>query len=566
MATPPPAEIEIVEKRIYLGGLHANVDESEIQERFSRFGALKNVTVAKDTEGKCRGFGHMTMTTTTKQWTSCLAVYNGAKWKGTILKLEEAKEDYLEKKRKEEISLVEREEKRRKRRERVNESDGFMAKNMKPVTDSNMKDRKGWKRGRYGRAIAVVRLKRDNGTTLVFDPSHYKNNLTKLYNIGGRMKSLRELPTRYEDYEEDRFDTLKREEEEAKEIEEENNEDKEYQEEEIEEHEVKEQEDIEMQDNSIEAKRQRDNAKRLAALEQKEADQTMRAKILKDSFAAMKDSNRTQHISFETESEELSEELSAEPVKELPRDAKWMFDSDEEDDEEEISIKINPVLEGEMGQQRLALQSRFKGDERFKLGEDFIDQNETENVNEKSQDDIARELTAEKDQSLDILKAMFGERGVVKQKTTNLWNNSARFDPDAKDANSYKIQPKQTPTEKTDSEDEDAEDIEEKEEEEEEEYIGNSKPSSAVPIVSKDRHFAVNVNLKPLFGTDAGSFKLFGKAEEEAEAEEAEIEIENENETDILDAPHLVLKNKEAPVGLGLFFFFHMEDPSLLKK
>lgn len=35
---------------------------------------------------------------------------------------------------------------------------------MTPVTDNNMGTRKGWKRGRYGRAIAVMRLKKNDGT------------------------------------------------------------------------------------------------------------------------------------------------------------------------------------------------------------------------------------------------------------------------------------------------------------------------------------------------------------------------------------------------------------------
>lgn len=93
-----------------------------------------------------------------------LSVYNGSKWRGLPLKLEEAKMDWQEKKRQEEQKEVERQEKKRKRLLRWNDSDGFHAKDMSLVTDNNMGKRKGWKRSRYGRAIAVMRLQKPDGT------------------------------------------------------------------------------------------------------------------------------------------------------------------------------------------------------------------------------------------------------------------------------------------------------------------------------------------------------------------------------------------------------------------
>lgn len=76
-------------------------------------------------------------------------------------------------------------------------------------------------------------------------------------------------------------------------------------------------------------------------------------------------------------------------------------------------IKINPVLEGEKGRERLALQSTFKGDDRFKLGADFMEEDEQQG--ERGGDEIAKELGAEKDQSMDILKSMFGDQGAVRK-------------------------------------------------------------------------------------------------------------------------------------------------------
>lgn len=52
---------------------------------------------------------------------------------------------------------------------------------MSLVTDRDVEARPGWKRGRYGRAIRVMRLRRPDGSMMVYDPGMYKNNLEKLF-------------------------------------------------------------------------------------------------------------------------------------------------------------------------------------------------------------------------------------------------------------------------------------------------------------------------------------------------------------------------------------------------
>lgn len=108
-----------------------------------------------------------------------LTVYNGAKWRGQELKLEEAKADFQDRFKSRQEKIREQEEKKKKRLLRWNDSEGFHAKDMTPVTDNNMGTRKGWKRGRYGRAIAVMRLKKNDGTKVNFQimsfhiPTHF---------------------------------------------------------------------------------------------------------------------------------------------------------------------------------------------------------------------------------------------------------------------------------------------------------------------------------------------------------------------------------------------------------
>lgn len=48
-----------VDKRIYIGGLHPSTTEDQIAERFSKFGQVSNVTIAKNTDSECVCRAHM---------------------------------------------------------------------------------------------------------------------------------------------------------------------------------------------------------------------------------------------------------------------------------------------------------------------------------------------------------------------------------------------------------------------------------------------------------------------------------------------------------------------------
>lgn len=353
-----------------------------------------------------------------------LSVYNGAKWRGQELKLEEAKIDWQERKRLRQEKILEQEEKKKKRLARWNDSEGFHAKDMTPVTDNNMGTRKGWKRGRYGRAISVMRLKKNDGTKFVFEPTHYKNNLTKLYNIGVRMKPVSQLITKVDEEssdDEDDWPTYSNK----------NN----YEEEEYE------------QENHQEiSKQMTDDEKRRAAMDKMFEEQRIKKELISKALAAQ--SQGLNHTTFDNDDDEdikvddaFNMDIDEEEQIKKPIEAKkWMFDSDEEDDsDEELDIKINPVLEGEAGRKRLELQKKFKGDDRFKLGEDFIDENEKTAQPKNLGDDITQGLNAEKDQAMDVLRALFGDDKVnFKPKhQTNVWASSDRFDPDADDSSKY---------------------------------------------------------------------------------------------------------------------------------
>lgn len=356
-----------------------------------------------------------------------LGVYNGAKWRGQELKLEEAKMDWQERKRLRQEKILEQEEKKKKRLLRWNDSEGFHAKDMTPVTDNNMGTRKGWKRGRYGRAISVMRLKKNDGTKFVFEPTHYKNNLTKLYNIGVRMKPVSQLITKVDDESSDSEDDWPSYSNKAG---------------------SQDQEDQDEDQETHTARSMTDDEKRRAAMEKMFEEQTIKKEMISKALAGQAEGQN--HTTFGNDDDDDIQvddafkmdvdEEEQEPKK--PMDAKkWMFDSDEDDNDsdQELDIKINPVLEGEAGRKRLELQKKFKGDDRFKLGEDFIDEEE-KNVQPKNLgDDITQALDTEKDQAMDVLRAMFGDDKVnFKPKhQSNTWASSDRFDPDADDSSKY---------------------------------------------------------------------------------------------------------------------------------
>lgn len=106
-----------------------------------------------------------------------LSVYKGSKWKGQEIKIEEAKIDYKEREDMRKQKFEEQRERRRKILSRWNDSNGFIAKDMSLITDNNMNGKRGWKRGRYGRAIALMKLTKPDGSKVKIKKKR-KNHLT----------------------------------------------------------------------------------------------------------------------------------------------------------------------------------------------------------------------------------------------------------------------------------------------------------------------------------------------------------------------------------------------------
>ncbi|CAG8824747.1 11282_t:CDS:2, partial [Racocetra persica] len=173
-----------------------------------------------------------------------------------------------------------------------------------------------------------------------------------------------------------------------------------------------------------------------------------------------------------------------------------LFDSDEEhnDEQSNLDIAINPIFEGESGRERLYIQRKFHGDDRFKLTSDFVSDDEKNNADENNpekNDNMDQVLPEEKANQIGILKGLLGydpNKSNPKKKSLQ-WKELVHFDPDAPEAKNLEL----------DSIHEDSDSSEP--------ITGSkttqSQPSQPLPQVSKEVKIEINADLKRMFAPNA---------------------------------------------------------------
>lgn len=130
----------------------------------------------------CRGFAYVNLVSTDAKLGKCMNVLNGCAWRGGKLQISQAKPNRFRTLENGSIAIInEGDGKKQKKKPKKKRKLVRMAGDQSLVTDKNVDKRKGWRRGRYGRAIACLRIRKPNRQLLVIDPSHYKNNLEKLF-------------------------------------------------------------------------------------------------------------------------------------------------------------------------------------------------------------------------------------------------------------------------------------------------------------------------------------------------------------------------------------------------
>ncbi|KAJ6634220.1 putative RNA-binding protein [Pseudolycoriella hygida] len=132
---------------------------------------------------------------------------------------------------------------------------------------------------------------------------------------------------------------------------------------------------------------------------------------------------------------------------------KTLFDDDADDDDLDFekSFEVKRQYEGEKGARLQKLQSRFANDQRFKMNENFLDDNdddmdvEVQEVQEETQSD-------ERKWQYDILESVIGKKlqPEIKRKSKNLM---LRYDPTKNDHEKYeKVKRKKIRSNEADSE------------------------------------------------------------------------------------------------------------------
>ncbi|KAJ2773414.1 hypothetical protein IWQ57_001305 [Coemansia nantahalensis] len=160
------------EKRVYIGGFAQMVTVDDVRGRFAPFGQVRDVDLpAAHNGGATRGFGYVTISITPSQWQRCTRVYSGAAWKGGKMRIEEAREDYTARLRREMAESADPAARppgvKGGRRAR---SDGKHADDMALVTAKNIGRYAGWTKNRYGRPVLKYSIIRPDGRRFTYDP------------------------------------------------------------------------------------------------------------------------------------------------------------------------------------------------------------------------------------------------------------------------------------------------------------------------------------------------------------------------------------------------------------
>ncbi|KAK3101618.1 hypothetical protein FSP39_004913 [Pinctada imbricata] len=179
MATLQPSgknssNIMETERRLFVGGLFSDVKEADLRQKFSRYGAIKDVEIRKKKEidGKTdKTFAYINLNTTDGKMKTCIGVFNNTSWKGSKMTIQCAKEDFMKRLKEERengFCVPDTKEKSILFNKPLEDNENVREFHMKgavpgtPVTES-----KEWVVGKYGRVLPI-------------DPSKFCHNLKKV--------------------------------------------------------------------------------------------------------------------------------------------------------------------------------------------------------------------------------------------------------------------------------------------------------------------------------------------------------------------------------------------------
>uniref|UniRef100_H3BHY5 Nucleolar protein 8 n=1 Tax=Latimeria chalumnae TaxID=7897 RepID=H3BHY5_LATCH len=178
-----------VEKRLYVGGLSPVISQTDLKERFSKFGNVTDVEIItrKDEQGNpVKTFGYLSLNISETNLHKCMSILNKSKWKGGTLQIEYAKESFLHRLAKEKQELEEKGKKpvvdSKKNILDSMRSAGVVNFHMKAaVPGTEVPHHKVWNIGKLGRLLFFFFLYSLTKQNIIkYDPSKYCHNIRKL--------------------------------------------------------------------------------------------------------------------------------------------------------------------------------------------------------------------------------------------------------------------------------------------------------------------------------------------------------------------------------------------------
>eukprot|EP00066_Takifugu_rubripes_P022601 XP_011611867.1 PREDICTED: nucleolar protein 8 [Takifugu rubripes] len=184
-------------QRLYVGGLSHTVTQKDLKDRFGKFGDVEDVElrIRRDTEGvPYKTFGYININISDANLKRCFSVLNKSKWKGGTLRIEIAKESFLQRLAEERQAAAELDPKRSSaedERQKMLESlrgagvENFTMRAAVPGTE--VPGHENWVVSKFGRVLPILQLSQQKGIKvrpMKYDPSKYSHNIRRLDQSG----------------------------------------------------------------------------------------------------------------------------------------------------------------------------------------------------------------------------------------------------------------------------------------------------------------------------------------------------------------------------------------------
>lgn len=165
-------------ERLFIGGLSKDCPEETLSALLCKYGTISRLHIPNAMIGGNRGYAFADITfSTPADRNKLLSAVNGSVWRGSKLRVEKCSREPFE--QRQVMESGEQVVKKKRTRPLVRHADGQMG-----LVDEKALERKRrdwWYRGKYGRPVAVMKMRRPDGQMMTIDPAHYKDRFEKLF-------------------------------------------------------------------------------------------------------------------------------------------------------------------------------------------------------------------------------------------------------------------------------------------------------------------------------------------------------------------------------------------------